>query len=270
MDVRLSKHHGLGNDFLIAIADRLPLDAATRAISWCDRRRGIGADGLIYGIRMPNGTTTMRLLNSDGSPAGISGNGLRCLAQAIALERGVPHLELDVSTPAGVRHCSVHTAAEPSTMVVTVDMGIVCPGPDPDTDDLLAAVGSSLSGVKRWETGDIGNPHVVFEVDDVANIDVAAVGAAVESHFAGGVNVQFVRVAGHNQLELIVWERGAGITEACGSGATVSAVIFNRWGAVGEKVIVSMPGGEAVVDISGPTTLTGPTVHVADFVVPDA
>ncbi len=269
MDVRLSKHHGLGNDFLVALTDRLPLDAGTRAISWCDRRRGIGADGLIFGIRMPNGTTTMRLLNSDGSPAAVSGNGLRCLAQAIALERGVPHLETDVSTPAGVRHCSAHTVAEPSTMVVTVDMGIVCPGPDPDTDNLVEAVGSSLSGVKRWETGDIGNPHVVFEVDDITKIDVAGTGAAVESHFADGINVHFVKVAGHNQLDLRVWERGAGITDACGSGATVSAAIFHRWGVVGPKVVVAMPGGEAMVDVSGPTTLTGPTVHVADIATPD-
>jgi len=267
---RLSKHHGLGNDFLIALTDRLPLDAGTKAVAWCDRRTGIGADGLIFGIRTVNDSITMRLLNSDGSPAAVSGNGLRCLAQAIAIERGVPHLEIDISTPAGIRHCSVHAAGEPSTVVVTVDMGVVCPGPDPDTDDLEGAVGEALAGVKRWETADIGNPHVVFEVLDFDGLDVATTGRAVETHFEDGANVHFVKVVAPNQLELRVWERGAGITRACGSGATVAASIFHRWGAVGPKVMVSMPGGDAVVDVSGPTTLTGAATHIADFAVPNA
>ncbi len=269
MAERLSKHHGLGNDFLVALTDRLPLDAATKAVSWCDRRRGIGADGLIFGISTAGGGTSMRLLNSDGSPAEVSGNGLRCLAHAVAIERGVPHIELDVSTPAGVRHCSVHASGELSTVVVTVDMGIVCPGPDPDTGDLVAAVGEPLSSVKRWDTGDIGNPHVVFEVDDLDAIDIASTGAAVESHFEGGVNVHFVKITGQNQLELRVWERGSGITRACGTGATAAAAIFQRWGLVGPKVRVSMQGGEAVVDLSGPTTLTGPATHIANFEMPD-
>jgi len=270
MAERLSKHHGLGNDFLIALTDRLPLDAGAKAVAWCDRRRGIGADGLIYGIRSTNGSITMRLLNSDGSPAAVSGNGLRCLAQAIAIERGVPHLEVDITTPAGVRHCSVHTVAEPATVVATVDMGVVCPGPDPDTTDLVGAVGKLMPSVKRWDTADIGNPHVVFEVESFEGLDLMATGRAVEAHFEDGANVHFVRVAGPNQLELRVWERGAGITPACGSGATVAAAIFHRWAAVGPKVLVTMPGGDAVVDVRGPTTLTGPATHIADFAMPDA
>jgi len=270
MTERLSKHHGLGNDFLIALTDRLPLDAGARAVLWCDRRRGIGADGLIYGIRTTNDSITMRLLNSDGSPAAVSGNGLRCLAQAISIQRGVSHLKVDISTPAGIRHCSVHAAAEPSTVVASVDMGVVCPGPDPDTDDLIATVGDLLPGVKRWDTADIGNPHIVFEVDNFDGLDLVAAGRAVESHFEDGVNVHLVRVAGPNQLELRVWERGAGITQACGSGATVAAAIFHRWEAVGPKVLVSMPGGDAVVDVSGPTILTGPATHIADFEMPNA
>jgi diaminopimelate epimerase len=132
MSARYSKHHGLGNDFLIVLTDSLPLDAVDRAISLCDRHTGIGADGLIFGITRPDGRIVMRLLNSDGSPAALSGNGLRCFAHAVALERGVPHLELDVDTPAGVRHCSVMATDEQNTVRATVDMGVVCPGPDPD------------------------------------------------------------------------------------------------------------------------------------------
>jgi len=270
MVVRLSKHHGLGNDFLVALVDHLPLDAADLAIAWCDRRTGIGADGLIFGLPSDGLGTVMRLLNSDGSPAELSGNGLRCFAQAVARQRGLADLDLDVSTPVGVRHCTVHATPDPSTVVATVDMGVVCPGPDPDVDDLMAVVGAPVSGVKRWETGDIGNPHVVCEVEDPELIELETAGPAIENHFNDGINVHFVAVTGFNELTVRVWERGAGVTNACGTGATVSADVFHRWGLIGAKSVVKMPGGDALVDLAGPTTLTGPATHIADIEVADA
>ncbi len=270
MSQRLSKHHGLGNDFLVALVDHLPLDASTKAVEWCDRRTGIGADGLIFGLPSITGDISMRLLNSDGSAAELSGNGLRCFGQAVARSQDANTLELDVETPAGIRHCSVHASADPSTVVATVDMGVVCPGPDPDVDDLMGAVGAPALAVKRWESGDIGNPHVVCEVDDPDAIDLAVAGPAVEAHFAEGVNVHFVTVSGLNELMVRVWERGAGITDACGTGATVAASIFRDWGLVGNKVVVRMPGGDALVDLNGPVTLTGPATHVADLEIPYA
>lgn len=272
MSVRYSKHHGLGNDFLVTLTDNLPLDAVERAVALCNRRTGIGADGLIFGIQRPDGRMAMRLLNSDGSPAAVSGNGLRCFAQAVAISRGMPHLEIDVETPAGVRHCSVMATGESDTVIATVDMGVVCPGPDPDpdVDDLIAAAGPSVSMVKRWETGDVGNPHVVCEVDDPMAIDLAVAGPAIEAHFEEGANVHFVTVSGLNELRAEVWERGAGITRACGTGATVAAHVFHGWDLVGPKVVVRMPGGDALVDLSGPVTLTGPATHIADIEVPDA
>ncbi len=131
--IRLSKHHGLGNDFLVCLTEHLPLDAVTRARTWCDRRTGIGADGLIFGLPPgPNhddeGDIVMRLFNSDGSPAALSGNGLRCFAQAVARAQGVTDLHLKVSTPAGVRECTVHDTDEPHVVTATVDMGVVRPG----------------------------------------------------------------------------------------------------------------------------------------------
>ena len=264
---RMSKHHGLGNDFLVALVDRLPLDATQQALALCDRKRGIGADGLIYGMERTDGSASMRLLNNDGSPAEVSGNGLRCFAQAIARNRGVPHLELDVATPAGLRHCSVHATKDSETVVATVDLGVVCPGPDPDVDDLLAVVGEPLAAVKRWETGDVGNPHIIFEVADPFDIVLSEAGPAVGAHFEDGVNVHFVQLSGENELLLRVWERGAGATDACGSGAAVAADVFHRWSLVGRKVVVRMPGGDALVHLGPPTTLTGPSTHVADFEV---
>ncbi|MEZ5165085.1 MAG: diaminopimelate epimerase [Acidimicrobiales bacterium] len=267
MPARYSKHHGLGNDFLIALTDRLPLDAGDRAIALCHRYTGIGADGLIYGIELPDGSVTMHLLNSDGSPAELSGNGLRCLAQAVGRSRGLPHLEVDVITPAGVRHCSVHATDDPDTVVATVEMGLVCPGPDPDALDLITAAGPSVAMVKRWETGDVGNPHIVCEVDDPELVDLLVAGPAIESHFDEGVNVHFARVSGLNEVTVRVWERGAGVTNACGTGATVVAHLFHQWDLVGEKVVVRMPGGDALVELDGALTLTGPATHIADFEV---
>jgi diaminopimelate epimerase len=149
-------------------------------------------------------------------------------------------------------------------------MGVVCPGPDPDIDDLMAAVGAPVQMVKRWETGDIGNPHIVCEVDDPFDVDLAVAGPAIESHFEEGVNVHFVAKTGLNELTVRVWERGAGITNACGTGATVAAQIFNRWELVGSNVVVRMPGGDALVDLGRPLTLTGTATHIADIEVPNA
>jgi len=265
----LSKHHGLGNDFLVALVDSLPLDAAHLASALCDRRRGIGADGLIFGVERPDGGVAMRLLNADGSPAEISGNGLRCLAQAVARRDGRPHLELEVDTPAGVRHCSVHATAEPHTVVVTVDMGVVCPGPDPLVDDLDTTLTGRL-GSSRWETADVGNPHLVIEVDEPELVDLAEIGPELEKLFPEGANVHVVTAIGPDEILLRVWERGVGLTEACGSGATAAAWVFNRWGRVGERVVVRMPGGDALVELGAAARLTGPATHVADIVLPGA
>ena len=276
MAVRYSKHHGLGNDFLIQLADSLPLDAVDQAVALCDRRTGLGADGLIVGVVGEGSELSMHLLNSDGSSAAVSGNGLRCLAQAVARHRGVGALEIDVTTDAGIRHCSVRTTDDRRTAIVTVDMGTVSAGPTPDVEDLMGSVAAELGatggesiGVRRFQICDIGNPHVVCEVGDSDEIAADVVGPAIERHFAQGANVSFVTVSGSDQLKLRVWERGAGVTSACGTGATVAGHVFHGWGLIGPRTVVQMPGGEAVVDVSGPITLTGPATHVADIEISD-
>ncbi len=276
MALRYSKHHGLGNDFLVLLTDTLPSDAVEQSVALCDRRTGIGADGLIYGVTSEDHELSMKLFNSDGSRAAVSGNGLRCLAQAVARCRSFSAVEIDVATPAGIRHCSARGTDSPKTMVVTVDMGTVAAGPVPDVEDLMGAVAEDLGkagaesmGVRRWETCDIGNPHVVCQVDDPEEIVLDVAGPAIERHFADGANVSFVAVDGNDQLELRVWERGAGVTSACGTGATVAGHVFHRWGLIGPKSVVHMPGGDVVVDLTGPLTLTGPATHVADIEVSD-
>jgi diaminopimelate epimerase len=268
--MHLTKHHGLGNDFLVTFVDEVPRDASAHALALCDRRTGVGSDGMIFG--MDNGlTAVMRLFNSDGSSAEVSGNGLRCFVQAVAMRRGVQNLEIDVDTLAGVRACVLEPTDAVGTIFAATDMGSVSSGDAPDSDAFLEGV-TGLGSVKRWATGAVGNPHVVIEVDDPMQVDLAQVGPQVEAHFPHGVNVHIVRVESEDEVLLRVWERGAGITQACGSGATVTAQRVHEWGMTGERVTVAMPGGSAIVDVATeqrPTAiLSGTATFVASIEVP--
>ena len=241
-NVRLTHHHGLGNDFLVALVAEVPVDASALARRLCDREHGIGADGLVFGTPWTGSAEglTFTLLNSDGSSAEVSGNGLRCFAQAVARATGTSALEL------------------------TVDMGV--PGPGPDTDGLAIDLGGPIPG--RSGTVDVGNPHLVIEVADIDAVDHATVGPAIEAFFDPvGCNVHLVQVLDAVTIRLRPWERGAGLTEACGSGACAAVYLFHTWGVVGTDVEVRMAGGAAVVRLGDTIRLTGPAVHTADHEV---
>jgi len=272
--LRLHKLHGLGNDFLVALVDELPadVDASRSAAALCHRRRGVGADGLIYAALDPAGGTedraaVMRLWNSDGSPAEVSGNGLRCLAHAVAVTLGSAELDIVVNTVAGPRRCSIRPTTRPATVTGTTEIG--APGPGPQPDRLSRSPEAALrcvlepGAIKRWVTLDVGNPHVVLSVDDPVQVPLDPAGPAVEAIFTGGINVHFGAITGADELTLGVWERGAGATAACGTGAVAAAAAFHRWGEVGQNVTVRMAGGDARVDLSGPVSLTGESTYVA-------
>jgi diaminopimelate epimerase len=266
--VRLTKHHGLGNDFLIALVDS---DADARdynadvARHICHRTRGVGADGLIVGLRRPDAQHDLRmtLYNADGSRAEISGNGIRCLAQAELMRRGARDCELRIATDAGLRVVAVRATAEPVTVEASVAMGRVTeraqvPTPPPGYD-----IGKSAAV-------DIGNPHWVLLVDDAWTVDLARLGPQFE-HAGGGINVEFIAPTptAVDAIDLAVWERGVGITEACGSGAGAAAFVAHRWGLVGPEVTVHMPGGAARVVLDGDeVTLIGPAVFIAEIELP--
>ena len=275
--MHLAKLHGLGNDFLVVV----DLDGTTSidaglAIALCDRRRGIGADGLIRVFAGTDGAdVSMTLHNADGSLAEMSGNGIRCLALAVARARAVDALELSVATGGGVRRLSLRTTMA-GAAEVEVDMGKARPGPEPDTGWLsLPVTARLLEGPEGQYPGlstlDLGNPHLVVLVDDPSGVDLGEAGPVAEQQFSGGINVGFVAPTGGeaDALDLRVWERGAGATEACGTGATAAAHAAHEWGLVGERVTVHLPGGDVRVAIGDTLTLSGPVVHVADCVVDD-
>jgi diaminopimelate epimerase len=265
--MRLTKHHGLGNDFLVALLPGVPAGAAELARRLCHRRHGVGADGLVIGTpSLRSGIDlVMHLWNSDGSVAEISGNGIRCLAQAEARRRGVVTADLVVETLAGDRTVAMRPGPEPATVLVSVGMGAPRPGP------ALAGTPAAPTVVgRRALTVDIGNPHVVILVDEPERVDVGRAGPVIESLFPDGINVHFVAPAADGRLRMRVWERGAGITDACGSGAAAAAYAAHEWGLVGERVRVSMPGGDAEVVVDDELTLVGPATYVADIEVPGA
>jgi diaminopimelate epimerase len=234
----LTKHHGLGNDFLVLLDpdDLHPVDGET-ARALCHRSRGVGADGLIRSTLAVDGTPTMELYNADGSRAEMSGNGISCLVQALVDAGVVPGPEVEVLTDAGVRTVRYADGR------ATVAMG----------EALVKPEGDGLSV-------DVGNPHLVLRDEGQ---DLLAVGAERPD-----VNVELVAAA-PDGVAMRVHERGVGPTDACGTGAVAAAVAAHLWGMAGEHVVVHQPGGDAEVDLSGrEAQLTVPVVYVARIEVP--
>ena len=255
--LELTKHHGLGNDFLVLLDldDRHRLDAAT-ARALCDRHRGIGADGV---MRVTEGTdgadVTMQLRNADGSEAELSGNGLRCLAQAVLDAGVVTGPNLSVATAAGVRRLTVRRSDHDDVVEVSVDMGPAKVGPDQP----------QATADRGMRTVDMGNPHLVLWGPAFTTEDVLGLGPQIQSQHAGGINVEFVTVGpAPDELTVRIWERGVGETHACGTGACAAAAAAHEWGLVGTRVAVHQPGGTALVELRPDgVTLTGPAQYVA-------
>ena len=257
--MRLTKHHGLGNDFLVLAVGGVA--GPVEAVAWCDRRRGIGADGLLLrGPAVPGTDVTMILLNADGSRAEMSGNGIRCFAQAVAAERGLAPGTLTIATDAGVRTVEWWPTGDPATIMATVAMG---PVRTIDAPAAWSALGCDpLRPVVHLS---LGNPHTVVAVDDVRQVDLAALGAEVPD-----VNLEIVQAGpGTDAVTMRVHERGAGITQACGTGACAAAFAAAQWGLVDRgvsEIIVHMDGGSAKVRLdtpAGEVTLVGPATHIA-------
>jgi diaminopimelate epimerase len=179
--------------------------------------------------------------NADGSEAEMCGNGLRCVAR-VAVDRGLAGPgRFVVDTPAGPRRVAVGDE-------IRVDLGL------PTVSDLIEI------GGRHFRKVSVGNPHAVTEVDDLAAVEVAEIGPAVQPHFPAGANVEFVRIDG-DAVEMRVWERGVGETLACGSGIVAVAAVARRMGG-GDRISVTMPGGTARVDFEdGAAWLVGPAEY---------
>ncbi|MEE4199612.1 diaminopimelate epimerase [Erythrobacter sp.] len=242
MRVPFIKMHGLGNDFIVLDAreEALPAMSAPVAARLADRRAGIGCDQLILLEASETDNFRMRIFNSDGGEVEACGNA----ARAVALLHGA---EAVVETAGGT------IALRPGNGEASVDMG----RPRFSWEEIPLAYAMDTGSLPlAWgplaapTAINVGNPHVVFLVEDVAAIDLAHWGPEIEQDpvFPEGINVNVVSLAGHDHLRLTVWERGAGLTRACGTGACASAVAAIRRGLVKDEVRVSLPGGDLFVN----------------------
>ena len=262
-DLELTKHHGLGNDFLVAFHPHVD-DLPALARQLCHRRHGIGADGLLIGESEPDYAARMVLYNSDGSRAEMSGNGIRCFAQALARRRG----DVDpqrILTDAGERLVTLCPTDDPDLIEAAVDMGAV--------EALSPPAGWHLVGsdpMRPVQHLGVGNPHAVVLVEDVAVVDLLSLGEMVPH-----INLEVVEAGPEpTAIRMRVHERGAGITAACGTGACASAWAASSWGLVDDdvrEITVHMDGGDAKVrlhdPIKGHCTLVGPAVFVGSITV---
>lgn len=243
------KWQGCGNDFVI-IDSRLDgkIDSAKKISKICDRHFGIGADGVIYVLNSDVAEVRMRIFNADGSEAEMCGNGIRCFTKFLL--DGKAKDNLTVETGAGILKMKLHGE------LVSVDMG----EPILDAEKIPVkgygknhVVNQSIKvdgKIFKMSCVSMGNPHCVIFVDDLKEINLAEIGSKFEKHeiFPKHTNVEFVQVIGENKLRMRVWERGSGITLACGTGACAVAVAANLNGIAGKSSEIILDGGTLQID----------------------
>lgn len=260
MSARLAfeKYEGLGNDFIVVEARDSGRVSRGSASQLCDRHFGVGGDGVLLVLppEAPRSDARMIVINSDGSIPEMCGNGVRCVAVHVARSRGLRSGVVRIETAAGVRACTIEDAAGEG--MVTVEMGFVRVGERRELEVQGERVSLTLA--------DVGNPHAVafgtFGRDDVERLGSRI---AVHPDFPGGINVEFADVKG-GEIDLTVWERGVGITLACGTGACAAAAVACAKGLASEGVpiAVRLPGGVLQVTVAkdGQATMRGPARHV--------
>jgi diaminopimelate epimerase len=258
------KMHGCGNDFVVLDGRRVPVElAASQIRRIADRRTGVGLDQLVV-LEPGAGDADVRLrfFNADGSGAGACGNGTRCAARLLFEEGAGDRIEIAVDARRlGAERLPDGRVAvrmgEPAFAWAEIPLAVPC--------DTLA-VPVDLPGLPRPAAVGMGNPHAVFFVADLAGVDVARVGADLQAHamFPERANIGFAQVVGEGAFRLRVFERGAGLTLACGSGACAAMVAARRRGLVADRARLILDGGELEVvwPGEGPVTLIGPTARV--------
>jgi len=270
------KMHGLGNSYIYVdlFRETLPeeeLPAIARRVA--DVHTGIGSDGLILIGPSEQAPVKMRIFNSDGSEGKNCGNGLRCVAK-YAYENGIVRdRSFLIETLSGLVEAEV-VVENGEVTSVTVDMGeprlrrSAIPMTGPEAEQVVAE--SFAIGGREYEITAVsmGNPHVIFYVDDIEKAPVTTLGPLVEkdARFPEGVNVEFVEVINERELHFRVWERGSGVTQACGTGACAAVVasVLNGKTARGAETVVHLAGGDLTIawGRDGKVRMTGPAETV--------
>lgn len=278
--IEFTKMHGTGNDYIYVDTTKYPIESPEElAKKWSAPHTGIGSDGLVLIGLSEKADFSMRIFNADGSEAMMCGNASRCIGKYL-YEHGLTRkTEITLDTLSGIKILKLHLAAAKvnSTDVkvnsVTVDMGVPADEPadydgkgaKPMKEQPISVEGKRYVGT----TVSMGNPHLVIFVNDIKEIDLPAIGPKLENHplFPGRINVEFAQVLGEGQIRMRVWERGSGITQACGTGACATAVAAFRTGRAGRKSIIIMDGGPLTIEWDNTTNhvfMTGEASKVFD------
>ncbi len=255
--MHFTKMQGLGNDYLyLNCLEGAPEDLPGLAIRLSDRHFGVGGDGIICIGPGKTGDFSMEMYNADGSRGAMCGNGIRCVGKYV-YDKGLTRKTcLTIDTDAGPRLVELEVRGGRAVRV-SVDMGVpvVKPGMD-------VAAGEETF---RLYPVEVGNPHGVVFCQEPAAVDLGQVGPVLERLFPGGINVEFAAPRGQDRLEVRVWERGSGITLACGTGACAALAAAVKTGRCARQCAVRLPGGMLDLDWdrdSGHMRMTGPAVTV--------
>ena len=256
--MHFTKMHGLGNDYLYVYGE-VPSNIEELSTKLSERHFGAGSDGMIYISPSAVADFKMRIFNADGSEAKMCGNGIRCVGKYVYDKGYTDKKSLTVETLSGIKTLELGVSFG-KVKSVTVDMGQAVP----DEDMTLNVDGETviLTPVS------VGNPHAVIFVDDIEKAPLTTLGAKIEHHneFPGGVNVEFVQVLGNSELRMRVWERGSGVTMACGTGACASAVaaVKKKYCAPCDPISVHLDGGTLKITVTSDNkvTMTGPAEFV--------
>lgn len=242
-EINFTKMQGLGNDFVLIDSRKGPVDKLEMkklAIEICDRHFGVGADGLLVVWPSQKAHYRMQIFNPDGSEAEMCGNGIRCFAKYVYEADKLTEEVISVETPAGILLPAVILGPDKNVVGVEVDMG----QPTEEGETKLAGI--------NFKKISMGNPHAVALVDDMTKINLYETGPKVENdpHFPNRTNVEFARVINDKEIEVAVWERGAGETLACGTGACAAMVASSLAGRIGRRAVVHLPGGDLDIEWS--------------------
>jgi diaminopimelate epimerase len=272
--MRFTKMHGLGNDYVYVDCFTEKLDDPRQlAIAISDRHFGVGSDGLI--LVMPSteaADVRMRMFNADGSEAQMCGNGVRCVAKYAHDYGHTAANPMRVQTAAGIKTIELKLGPDGKVVAATVDMGkpILEPEKIPVLIRQARAVDVTIKTANRvfqMTCVSMGNPHAVFFVDDVTSVPLAQLGPEIENHpvFPARVNAHFVQVHSPTEVTIRTWERGSGITLACGTGASAVCVAGVQTHKTARKILAHLPGGDLKLEWRASdehVMMTGPATEV--------
>ncbi len=263
--------HGAGNDYVYIDARNIEIDDIPNlAIKISDRHKGIGSDGLVLILPSNQAHVRMRMFNSDGSESQMCGNAIRCVGK-YAFEHGIVNSpELDVETLAGIKHIQLHLKNN-LVHAATVDMGAPIWEPKliPVAHDGPVALEIPVQASGKTYLGScvsMGNPHVVIRGENLDTLRIDEFGPPLENHplFPERINVEFIEVLDKKTVRMRVWERGAGETQACGTGACAVACVTHRLGLTENDVTIKLLGGDLNIRLAdnGHVFMTGEAVTV--------